>query len=168
MRDRIWTELTKAKFNSEFTSLYGCRQRKYLRYFNICTLIFSTAGIMGWSVWDKLPLVACIIISAVSLLRLIQPHIIMTEKQIMNIDRINDFYFEYFNKLEQLWFNYEHNFIDEETLKEKLYETINSEADINSIVNDMIRDKPKCLIKKAKLYSDQYFKQTFNTYNYDR
>jgi hypothetical protein len=163
MRDRLWTELTQAKFNIEFAALYAFRQRLVLRYFNICVLIFSTGGIMGWSVWDKIPLIACIIIAMVSLLRLIQPHIIMSEKQIINLDAINEFYFDYFNKLEKLWFDFENNSIDEEATKIEFYEIKNSESEINLIVNDNIKTKPKSLVNKAKLYSDQYFKQSFNT-----
>ena len=40
MRNRIWTEMTQAKHNEEFASLYAERQRKVLRYFNIGVLIF--------------------------------------------------------------------------------------------------------------------------------
>lgn len=92
MRNRIWTELTQSKFNEEFASLYADQQRSILRYFNIGVLIFSTAGIMGWKIWDNFPLVSCIIISTVSLLRLVQPQLIMTEKQISNLDTIQKFY----------------------------------------------------------------------------
>lgn len=163
MRDRIWKELTQAKFNSEFASIYADKQRSSLRYFNICILIFSGGGVMGWSFWDGLPLLSCIIIASVSLLRLLQPHIIMNDKQISNLDNINKFYFNYYNKLERLWYDLEHNTLDNESCKNFFFEIKQSEDGINQIVNETIRSKPKKLIVEAKNNSDNYFKLTFNT-----
>lgn len=167
MRDRIWTELTQAKFNVEFAGLYADRQRSLLRYFNIFVLVFSAGGVMGWSFWDNFPLVACILIGAVSLLRHIQPQLIMTEKQIINLDTISKFYFNYYNNLEKLWYDNEDEQIDNQTLKSEFFKIKNSESEINSLVNETIRTKPKKLVKKSKEYSDQYFKLSFNTFNND-
>ena len=89
MRNRIWTELTQSKHNIEFTSTYSDRQRFILRIFNMGILAFSSAGIMGWKIWENLPLIACFIIAGISLLRLLQPHLIMNEKQLKNLDLKN-------------------------------------------------------------------------------
>jgi hypothetical protein len=167
MRERIWTELTQAKFNVEFAGLYADRQRSLLRYFNIFVLVFSAGGVMGWSFWDNFPLIACILIGAVSLLRHIQPQLIMTEKQIINLDTISKFYFNYYNNLEKLWYDNEDEQIDNQTLKSEFFKIKNSESEINSLVNETIRTKPKKLVKKSKEYSDQYFKLSFNTFNND-
>jgi hypothetical protein len=167
MRERIWTELTQAKFNVEFAGLYADRQRSLLRYFNIFVLVFSAGGVMGWSFWDNFPLLACILIGAVSLLRHIQPQLIMTEKQIINLDTISKFYFNYYNNLEKLWYDNEDEQIDNQTLKSEFFKIKNSESEINSLVNETIRTKPKKLVKKSKEYSDQYFKLSFNTINND-
>jgi len=82
MRNRIWAELTQSKHNIEFATLYSDRQRYILRIFNIGILAFSSAGIMGWKVWEDIPLISCILIAGISLLRLLQPHLIMNEKQL--------------------------------------------------------------------------------------
>ena len=163
MRDRIWNELTKAKFNSEFASIYADKQRTSLRYFNLCILVFSSSGVMGWAIWKELPLLSCVIIAGISLLRLLQPHLIMNDKQITNLDNINSFYFNYYNKLERLWFDLEHNTLDNETCKNCFFEIKQSEESINQLVNETIRTKPKKLIYEAKKNSDTYFKLTFNT-----
>jgi hypothetical protein len=91
MRDQIGNELTIVKFNSEFASISADKQRTSLRYFNICILVFSFGGVMGWSFWKELPLLSCGIIAGISLLRLLQPHLIMNGKQITNLDNINGF-----------------------------------------------------------------------------
>lgn len=163
MRDRIWTELTQAKHSKEFSALYADKQRTILRYFNIGVLIFSTSGVMGWKLWNELPLISCIIIAGVSLLRLIQPHIIMSEKMISNIDSIHKFYIEYYNNLEQLWYEFESDIINETEASKKFFKLKSLEAKMNQTINDTIRSKPKKLVKQAKIYSDQYFNQVFNT-----
>lgn len=163
MRDRIWTELTQAKHNEEFASVYADQQRINLKWFNMGVLVFSTGGVMGWTIWSSFPLIACIIIATVSLLRLLQPHIIMTEKQISNIDIICKFYFCYYNKLERLWFDNEHKSIDTEAVKAKFFEIKDTESDVASLVNETIRTKPKRLVNKAGQNSITYLKRTFNT-----
>ncbi len=167
MRDRIWTEITQAKFNIEFAGLYADSQRSILRYFNIFVLVFSTGGVMGWAFWANFPLIACILIGVVSLLRHIQPQLIMSDKQIINLETISTFYFNYYNNLEKLWYDNEDELIDSKTLKTEFFKIKNSESEINSLVNETIRTKPKKLIKKAKEHSDQYFKLSFNTCNND-
>jgi hypothetical protein len=163
MRERIWKELTQAKFSSEFASMYVDNQRTYLRYFNICILVFSSGGVMGWSFWKELPLLSCAIIAGISLLRLLQPHLIMNDKQIANLDNINAFYFNYYNKLERLWYDLEHNTLDNEACKNRFFEIKQSEDSINQLVNETIRTKPQRLVSEAKNNSDTYFKLTFNT-----
>ena len=71
-------------------------RRKVLNIFNIVILGFSSAGIMGWAFWKDFPLIACIIVSLISLLKLISPHIVPSDKQIDKLDEITDFYFDYF------------------------------------------------------------------------
>lgn len=163
MRNRLWAELTQAKHNVEFACIYAEKQRTNLKWFNISILVFSTGGIMGWKLWEQLPLVACIIISAVSILRLLQSHIIMTERQISNLDTICNFYTNYYNKLERLWYDNEHGTIDTEMLKTKLFKIKATEGTMTILVNETIRTKPKRLVAKADQFTRNYLKQTFNT-----
>ncbi|MEI7503363.1 MAG: hypothetical protein WCI31_06160 [Prolixibacteraceae bacterium] len=167
MRDRIWTELTQAKFNVVFAGLYAERQRMVLRYFNISMLVFSAGGVVGWKIWDNVPFYACILIGIISLFRLVSPQLIMSEKQILNLDAISSFYFNYYNLLERLWFDNEDESMDRDSIKVTFFKIKESEADINGIVNDTLRSKPKTLISKAKVISDNYFKSTFNTYDHE-
>ncbi len=163
MRDRIWNELVQAKFNIEFATLYAERQRLYLRRFNILVLFFSTGGVMGWSFWDGIPLLSCVIIAVISLLRLLQPHIIMNDKQISNLDSISKFYFNYYNKLEKLWYDYEYETINFEKTKKLFFNIKASEEAINQIVNETLKSKPKDLITESKLNADNYFQLIFKT-----
>lgn len=163
MRNRIWYELTQAKHNIEFTCLYAEVQRKYLRWFNIGVLICSTGGVMGWKIWDNLPMISCVIIAIISLIRLVQPHIIMSENQISNLDKICNFYSDYYNKLEHLWYDSEHGIKDTETIKNEFFLIKNTERTISSTVNELIRNKPKRILNLAKTHSDIFFQRAYNT-----
>lgn len=163
MRNRIWTELTQAKHNIEFATLYSDKQRFVLRVFNMGVLVFSSAGIMGWKVWEYIPLVACVIIAAVSLLRLLQPHLIMNEKQLRSLDDIHRFYSEYFNDMEKLWFDFEAERMSEEQATITFFELKKNETEINPLIAETIRSKPKRVVAQSKLHTDQYLNQVFNT-----
>jgi hypothetical protein len=163
MRERIWMELTQAKHNEEFSGLYANRQRQILRYFNISILVFSTSGVMGWGVWDSLPLVACIIIAAISLLRLIQPQIVLSDKQFISLGTIQKFYTDYYDRLEKLWYDYEDGRLPEHQAAERFFEIKNTETGILELIGETIRTKPNGLVKKAKENSDAYFKEVFNS-----
>lgn len=162
LRNRIWSELTQSKHNVEFASAYSDGQRSRIRFFNLVILVFSTGGIMGWKIWDSLPLVACVIIASASLLRLIQPQLIMDDKLLKKLDDVHRFYVDYFNQLEQLWLDFEADRISNEDAQTRFYNLKNLESDINSIVSEVIRNKPKRIVKKCKVNSDTYFKQIFN------
>jgi hypothetical protein len=162
MRDRIWTELTQTKHSIEFTALYADRQRAIVRYFNISILTFSTGGVMGWPLWDDLPMVACVIIALVSLIRLLQPHLIMSDKLLNDLDRIHIFYTDHYNQLEKLWYEFERNALTEKQASDKFYKIIAGEKELAPLISETVRRKPKGLTSKAKEYSDNFFKQTFN------
>lgn len=162
MRNRIWTELTQSKHNIEFTSLYSDRQRFILRVFNMGILTFSSAGIMGWKIWDNLPLISCIVIAGISLLRLLQPQLIMNEKQLKNLDDIHRFYADYYNRIEKLWYDFDSNRINEEQATKTFFRLKKLETDINPIIAETIRSKPNGIITKCKKNSDEYFNQVFN------
>jgi hypothetical protein len=89
----------------------------------------------------------------------------MSDKQIINLETISKLYFNYYNNLERIWYDNEDDTIDNTTLKAEFFKIKKSESEINSLVNETIRNKPKSLVKKAKEYSDQYFKLSFNTTN---
>jgi hypothetical protein len=163
MRNRIWTELTQAKHNVEFATLYSDHQRFVLRVFNICILTFSSAGIMGWKVWQNLPLIACVVIAILSLLKLLQPHLIMNEKQLKSLDDIHRFYADYYNQIEKLCYDFESGRLPEERATKQFFKLKKRETEINPIIAETIRNKPKRIVNKCKLHSDQYFNQVFNT-----
>lgn len=163
LRNRIWSELTQSKHNTEFASMYSDIQRARIRIFNIVVLVFSTGGVMGWKLWDSIPTISCVVIAVISLARLVQPQIVMDNKMLKNLDDINRFYVDYFNQLEKLWFDFESEKLSEDEAQNQFYILKRLESDINPIVSETIRSKPKRIVKVCKKNSDEYFKQVFKS-----
>lgn len=162
MRERIWYELGQVKHNHYYCVFLLAKQRRILNYFNITILAFSSAGIMGWGVWQNTPLISCVIVAAISLLKLLSPHIVPSDKQIDKLDNVTDFYFDYFNKLEQIWLDhYNYRTTDEET-QTLFYSLKDSEREINKVINEIVKSNNKNIQKRADLETRNYLSRTFN------
>jgi hypothetical protein len=162
MKDRLWNELTQCKHHHIYCVLLIAYQRRLLNIFNMLILAFSSAGIMGWAFWQNLPLVSCVIVTGVSLLKLLSPHLVPSEKQIDKLDQVTDFYCDYYNKLEQLWMNHYNERLPDEEAQNMFYELKNTERTINKTVNEIVKRTNKSILQKADKESTNYFKRTFN------
>ncbi len=162
MRERIWYELGQVKHNHFYCVFLLARQRQILNYFNIIILAFSSAGIMGWAFWKEIPFVACIIVAIISLLKLLSPHIVPSDKQIDKLDIVTDFYFDYFNKLEQVWFDHHNNRITDKEAQAIFYNLKDTEKEINKIVNEIVKSTNKIILKKADTETRNYLQIIFN------
>jgi hypothetical protein len=167
MRTRLWYELTQAKYNETYLCNSIGRQRTILNIFNMTITIFSTAGIMGWKLWDDLPVIACTIIAIISLAKLIQPHLIPSDKQIEKLDKVSDFYYDFYLKLEKTWFDFENDRITDIEMLEKFQDLKQTEREINRIVNEIHKSANKKIAQTSKLECDIFFQKAFNTINYE-
>ncbi|MHC1707468.1 MAG: hypothetical protein AB9842_08100 [Bacteroidales bacterium] len=161
MRTRIWSEMTEAKFKSNFIVLYLKFQRTVITYSNVLLLVFSSSGIFGWKVWDYMPLLSCVLIAVISLFKLIKQEIVYSEKQILKLEKVNEFYSEYYNKLERLWYEFEGKRVNEVQATQAFYQIKNTEIGIDRVVNEVVKYNIKKFIDKAKRTSDNYFTNTF-------
>ncbi len=161
MRNRFWLELCQAKHNQRYCVLLLAYRRRILNLYTIIILIFSSAGIMGWTVWKEIPLIACFIISAIQLMRLLQPHFMPTEKQVDKLDIVVDFYFDYYNKLEKLWFEYDRGSRKDEEVEKLFYEIKDSEKEVNKTINEIIKSKNKKIVTQADTDAREYLSISF-------
>ncbi len=162
MRNRIWFELCQAKHNQRYCILLLAYRRRLLNLFTILILTFSGAGVMGWALWKEFPLIACIIISIIQLLRLLQPHLIPTEKQVDKLDSVVDFYFDYCNELEKIWMDYERDKCNDDEAQNSFYTLKASEKQINKSVSELIKMTNKKILIKAEQETREYLKNNFN------
>lgn len=163
MRLRLWYEMAQAKYNETYVCNLIGRQRNLLNIFNLIVTVFSTAGIMGWKIWSDLPVIACCIIATISLAKLIQPHLIPSDKQIEKLDKVSDFYYDFYLKLEKIWFDYENDRITEVEMLEKFQSLKQTEREINRIVNEIHKSPNKKIAKTSKTECDIFFQKAFNT-----
>jgi len=116
---------------------------------------------MGWAFWKEIPLVACIIVATISLIKLLSPHIVPSDKQIDKLDYVTDFYFDYFNKLEQIWLDYYNNRITDEETQTLFYTLKGTEREISKTVNEIIKSTNKRIYKIADTETRNYLQRTF-------
>jgi hypothetical protein len=138
MRNILWNELARAKFNEIYASLLIGHYRYWLNAINLIIVFFSTAGVMGWNIWNIVPFIACVIIAVISLLKLVMPYLIPSEKQIEKYDKIADFYCDFYLKLEYIWFSFENNRISEEEMQQQYYDLKQNEREINKLISQSL------------------------------
>ncbi|KAF2336322.1 hypothetical protein [Flavobacterium daemonense] len=167
MRTRLWYELTQAKYNETYLCHLIARQRRLLNIFNLIVTVFSTAGIMGWKIWNNLPVISCVIIAVISLAKLIQPHLIPSDKQIEKLDKVCDFYYDFYLKLEEIWFHFENDKLSEIEMLEKFQNLKQTEREINQIINEIHKSPKKKLALLSETECHNFFKKAFNTTNHE-
>jgi hypothetical protein len=166
MRTRIWNELTKTKHDVEYLEVYSRKQNILSKLITILILIFSSSGILSWSIWNNIDYtgIACAITAGVSLIKLISPYFIMNEKELKKLDK---YYFQlmnFFDRIEQFWYNMEDGEIDEGNINSKFYELVKEENNIHNNYNDLDIFHLKRWNKIADENSREYFRNVFNTY----
>ncbi len=162
MREKIWYEMMQIKFGEKYLALYISLQYALKKYFKIATLVFSGSGILGWKLWQPIAWIALILIATVQILGLIENQLIRSEKDIADIARLRELYLKYFNKLEQLWVNYESSEITEKETSKLFYNyRSNDHQTIETLDNKLGIKKWKKLENKADIETRQYF----NTYH---
>lgn len=162
MRNRIWNELCQAKFKAVYTSLLYEHHKKINQIYNISIIIISASGILGWGFWDKIPLIACIIIGIISIFKELKNEILLNDKGFEAINKMHIFYTNYLNEIENLWYYFE-NGLSEEEGRLLFYKIKKSEADVLNIVNEITKSTHKSIQKKASIECNLYFKNIFNT-----
>ena len=119
---------------------------------------------MGWKVWESIPVIACAIIAFISLLRLVQPQIIMDEKQIEQLDKMYSICFNHFMLLDKMWHELENSHKTDDQIANELHELRQSDImkEYNKLSFLAVRSKPRKLVVKAEKHAHDYFKTNYN------
>ena len=160
MRDRIWAELRKAKFNQIYCELSLDYYRNWSNFYNGLVSVFSSGGaIMGLGFWKSGPIfpgIACALIAIIQCLKLLMPRIVPSDKQLKKVDSIVEFYLKYYLDLENIWFGFESKTLNEVDANTKLAKLKLSEVNIISNVNEIIRHNNKKINTKASAETKIY------------
>lgn len=148
-------------FGSNYLAGYLGLQKTKRKWYKIFTLTFSTGGVLGWPLWEYAPIIACILITVMQLVTLLENHIVPSDQDIENVADLRNKYITYFNKLEKLWTDLEKKVIDEHTAREQFYHLRQFIwTDIEAKDNELnINDNVKSLKSKADTQTRNYFKQ---------
>lgn len=159
MRDKIWYEMCHIKYGDSYLAHYLFRQKSIRKWFKILTLVFSTGGVFGWKIWVGIPVIACILISFMQLINLVENQIIINEKEINKICELRNKYVSYFNKLEKLWTDFDADRISEQEASEQFYLLRQDGADLETRDNELHISIFKKLCTRADLETRNYFIQ---------
>lgn len=165
MRTRIWNEITKSKHDIEYLRVYSRLQGNLARWINILILVFSTSGILGWSIWKEPNLagVACGLTAGMTLIKMISPFFILSDKESKKLDKYYVQLINHFGLLEKFWYELENGQIKENKITTVFFNYVQKGTDIHDRYSDLNIMHLRSLIKKADTNTRDYFNNTFNT-----
>lgn len=162
MRGRLWQEMVLVKNEECYLSIYQQIQNERNRYFNISVLVLSLLGSVVWTFSNEVTLVTSILILAITFLKEIGGEYLVSNKTLIKTEKILNFYFDYYNSLENLWFEYNYDAINESELQQRFYKILEKKKDINTLINEVIKSPNKSVSIRAEEEMNLYFKKTFN------
>jgi hypothetical protein len=160
MKNKIWYDMVHTKYGSIYLALYLHRQKAIRKWATIMTLIFSGSGVFGWTIWTTIPVICCVLVSAIQLFRLIENKIILSDEEISKIGNLLTRYNAQFNELEKLWGAFFNEKITEDEATEQFYKLRQISAGIDADDNKLhINGKIKKLADEANKKTTDYINQ---------
>lgn len=120
------------KYGEIYISLYLTRQRQIRKWVKILLIVFSSAGIMSWKVWELAPLFSGVVTSLFQLFSLVENHVFLTESQLEELNELSYKYTNLFYEVELLWQNLEDKSLNIEEIKSKFYSLRKLKNEINN------------------------------------
>lgn len=142
-RNRIWEEMKQAKANIVCIQRYTDKRRTVLRWYNGIVIGASSGGALTSIINTYFAVVAASIIAVISIVKAALPNLVQTEEELSELDRLMDYYNQYLNKLENLWYNYYTEKINEDEMMKLLFAYKDEECNKSSVLNKGIRAIPQ-------------------------
>jgi hypothetical protein len=159
MQNKIWYEFVHYKSGDDYLVLYLNRLKTTRKVTNILTIIFSTTGIFSWTIWKYLPAITSGLIAVIQLFKLVENQIVPTDKDIEQVALLRNMYFDYWNKLEKLWIEYNSNKLTGEQATEMFFKLRDSVKDIEALDNKLSIQTITSLQDKADIQTNSYLNQ---------
>lgn len=160
-RNRIWEELKQAKANIICIQKYTDKRRGYNRAYNGFVAITASAGALGTLLNDKVPFVASMLIGFVSIIKSVLPNFVQGESELSSLDVLADFYNKYMNSLENIWYRFDHDIIDEEQAMDEFFKLKETECDKMSQMNRLVRNISKRFQRKIDEEAATYINRVY-------
>jgi hypothetical protein len=159
MREKLWYEFVHTKYGDCYLCHYLSAQQDLRKWVKILTLLFSTSGILGWTIWKGAPVVSCILVAIVQLFHLVENQVILSEADISKIAELRTLYLKKCNKIEKLWVDHNAGRMTEEQVSEAFFKLREDAVKIESLDNKLNIKKRKKLMEKADQETKNYISQ---------
>lgn len=160
-RNRIWEELKQAKANIICIQKYTDKRRGYNRAYNGFVAITASAGALGTLLNDKVPFFASMLIGFVSIIKSVLPNFVQGESELSSLDVLADFYNKYMNSLENIWYRFDHDIIDEKQAMDEFFKLKETECDKMSQMNRLVRNISRKFQKKIDDEAATYINRVY-------
>lgn len=160
-RCRIWEELKQAKVNIICLQKYTDRKRSKNRIYNAFVALTSSAGALGYVINEMIPVYTSIAVGFFSIVKSILPNFIQTEPELSELDNLSDFYVQYMNSLEKIWYNHEYKHIDEKATMDCFFELKETECNQQSKMNKGVRNISRKFQTEIDSEAEEYVNRVY-------
>lgn len=161
VRNKIWEEIKQAHANVLCLTWYTDHQRKFERWYQLFIAIVASGGTFGYLKYEFLPLVSSAIIAFASVVKSLSPLFRQPEKELCVLDGLMDYYNQYMNELEHLFYQFDHKMTNEEETIQKVYELKKEESLRQSTMNRLVHFIPSSRLKKIEKKSNDYINKVY-------
>lgn len=159
MRDRIWRDLRNSRFYLEYLGLHIQAAKKKNKNIETLLLLSALGSIGGWYKFAEFSILWSVILLLITGIRILKSRFTVSEEEIATWQNVYNFYIDHYKELENLWYKYENNRINE-TQAEKIYDTFNTEERLMIKINKHSKIYPKePIASKAEEFTVKYLKQ---------
>ena len=164
--ERVWEEMHKAKAYLLQIELYTDRKRKHNRLISRLIVLASVvcASSAPFHVCKWITISASFLVAIATIVKECLPNIIQPESELMELDKIHDFYKDYLQKLESLFtkrYDLKSEVNDDKMLTqfEKILKTEGkNESELNRLCRGMTTREREKIIEQVS----DYFQRNFN------
>lgn len=143
-----------------YVGLYLSVQRSFRKLYTVVTLILSSAGLaLGWKLGAIYPMIACVLIAVMQILRLMETQVVISEAGIDKLCELREKYTTYFHKLEHLWMESESDRLQDAEITRQFYDLRQHAAVIESLDSKMQIWQFTRLSRKAESETVKYFQE---------
>lgn len=160
-RNRIWEELKQSKANIIGLQKYTDIRRAWARWYNGMIALVASIGAIGYSLDEIIPFISSIIVGALSIAKSIAPNFIQSAQELSELDVLSDFYVRYMNSLEKIWYDSDHDIINEKEAMIRFFELKETECDKESAYNRGVRHISQSMQSKIDIEATEYINRVY-------
>lgn len=153
IKDKVWEDLCRYHYKYKYACHNLSWQKTLRKSIKIITLLFSTGGILGWSIWKEgsFLIISYVITSVVQLISLLENNIVLSDEGFEKLIELQSKLKLHFDRLELLYYEFNMGHIKDEkkATKRLLIDFKVFENEIDKLDSSMNSWEPKFLLKRT-------------------